>query len=188
MNVHSSKLNALKKEATLLAVRQGLHATSMAQIARSANIAVGTIYLYYSGKDELYGSLLSDYYDQLTDLLTEPPYTTDFKEVLRLNFDNLKNHLSGNANRFQLFLQLRQLSPYSERAKAQRREFEQKLSLIMEEGKTQVLLKNLSINCLATLFFEGICSISQYELEHPNDHSFQTPELLKEACFMGLFK
>ena len=188
MNVHSSKLNALKKEATLLAVRKGLHATSMAQIARSANIAVGTIYLFYSGKDELYGSLLSAYYDQLTDVLTKPTANSEFEQLLRSTFDNLKGFLLSNSASFELFLQLRQLSPYSERAKAQRRQFEHKLSLVMEEGKTQVLLKNLSINCLGALFFEGVCSVAKYELEHPNDHSFQTPNLLRDASFMGLFK
>ena len=36
-----------------LVVRQGLHATPMAQIAQESNVAVGTIYHYFSSKEEI---------------------------------------------------------------------------------------------------------------------------------------
>jgi len=36
-----------------LVVRQGLHATPMAQIAQESNVAVGTIYHYFSSKEQI---------------------------------------------------------------------------------------------------------------------------------------
>lgn len=54
-----------KKDAALratleLIAEQGFHATPMSQIAVRANIGVGTIYRYFSGKDDLINSLYVD--------------------------------------------------------------------------------------------------------------------------------
>lgn len=43
-----------------LIAEQGFHATPMSQIAVRANIGVGTIYRYFSGKDDLINSLYVD--------------------------------------------------------------------------------------------------------------------------------
>jgi AcrR family transcriptional regulator len=45
--------------------REGYDGATMPQIAREAELAAGTLYLYFPGKDSLYVALLEEGYDQL---------------------------------------------------------------------------------------------------------------------------
>jgi TetR/AcrR family transcriptional regulator, transcriptional repressor of aconitase len=49
--------------------RRGLHATSMEEIIREADLSAGAVYLYYKSKDELILAAISTYMTHLRDLL-----------------------------------------------------------------------------------------------------------------------
>lgn len=49
--------------------KSGYAATTMPQIAAAAELAPGTLYLYFSGKDALYAELLHEGYDRLQERL-----------------------------------------------------------------------------------------------------------------------
>jgi AcrR family transcriptional regulator len=49
--------------------RRGIHATSMEEIIREANLSAGAVYLYYKGKDELILAAISIYIQELRALL-----------------------------------------------------------------------------------------------------------------------
>jgi AcrR family transcriptional regulator len=49
--------------------RKGIHATSMEEILREADLSAGAVYLYYKGKDELIVAAISTYMTELRDLL-----------------------------------------------------------------------------------------------------------------------
>jgi TetR/AcrR family transcriptional regulator, transcriptional repressor of aconitase len=49
--------------------RHGLHATSMEEIIREADLSAGAVYLYYKSKDELILAAISSYMARLRDLL-----------------------------------------------------------------------------------------------------------------------
>ena len=49
--------------------RRGIHATSMEEIIREANLSAGAVYLYYKGKDELILAAISIYIQELRVLL-----------------------------------------------------------------------------------------------------------------------
>lgn len=49
--------------------RRGIHATSMEEIIREANLSAGAIYLYYKGKDDLIVAAISTYMATLRGLL-----------------------------------------------------------------------------------------------------------------------
>jgi AcrR family transcriptional regulator len=49
--------------------RRGIHATSMEEIIREANLSAGAVYLYYKSKDELILAAISTYTDELRTLL-----------------------------------------------------------------------------------------------------------------------
>ena len=72
-----------------LVVKQGFHATPMSQIAREANVAIGTIYHYFRNKehiiDELYMMIYKDFGTvSLANIKDELPFKTKF-EMLWLN-------------------------------------------------------------------------------------------------------
>jgi AcrR family transcriptional regulator len=49
--------------------RKGIHATSMEEIIREANLSAGAVYLYYKSKDELIFAAISTYMTELRGLL-----------------------------------------------------------------------------------------------------------------------
>src|ERR1700722_19134973 len=49
--------------------RKGIHATSMEEIIREANLSAGAVYLYYKGKDELIHAAIETYMSELRGLL-----------------------------------------------------------------------------------------------------------------------
>ncbi|HWQ77924.1 MAG TPA: TetR/AcrR family transcriptional regulator [Anaerovoracaceae bacterium] len=76
-------------EATLeLIAGQGFHGTPMSQIAQKANIGVGTIYRYFSGKEELINELYLFIKKRMTDEIMknchrDKPVQENFREVLK---------------------------------------------------------------------------------------------------------
>jgi len=76
-------------EATLeLIAEQGFHGTPMSQIAQKANIGVGTIYRYFSGKEELINELYIYIKTRMTETILknysgEKPVRDEFQEVLK---------------------------------------------------------------------------------------------------------
>ena len=54
------KKEAIFKAALALLTEQGFYATPMSQLAKKANVAAGTIYHYFSSKEELIISLRSE--------------------------------------------------------------------------------------------------------------------------------
>ncbi|MBN1635025.1 MAG: TetR/AcrR family transcriptional regulator [Deltaproteobacteria bacterium] len=60
-------LNAARK----LLLKKGIAATSMNQIARNAELSVGTLYLYFKNKEELYAALQEEGLDMLYDKIQQ---------------------------------------------------------------------------------------------------------------------
>jgi len=60
-------LNAARK----LLLKKGIAATSMNQIARNAELSVGTLYLYFKNKEELYATLQEEGLDMLYDKIQQ---------------------------------------------------------------------------------------------------------------------
>jgi len=84
-----------------LVVKQGVHATPMSQVAKEANVAVGTIYHYFENKnqiiEELYMMIVQDYGVVLMANLPEK----DFKAQFETMWLNLYNYFVGNPLAFQ---------------------------------------------------------------------------------------
>ncbi|MEL0643829.1 TetR/AcrR family transcriptional regulator [Olleya sp. Ti.3.14] len=84
-----------------LVVKQGVHATPMSQVAKEANVAVGTIYHYFENKNEviqeLYMMIVQDYGVVLMANLPEG----DFKAQFESMWSNLYNYFVGNPLAFQ---------------------------------------------------------------------------------------
>ncbi|WP_452222204.1 TetR/AcrR family transcriptional regulator [Lacinutrix salivirga] len=80
-----------------LVVKQGFHATPMSQVAREANVAVGTIYHYFETKEqiieELYMMIFKDFGVVLMANINEDqPYEEQFKRM----WLNLYNYFVSN--------------------------------------------------------------------------------------------
>lgn len=73
--IHSNEHSIIMKKqdifdtALSLIVSQGLHATPMAQIAKEANVAAGTIYHYFKSKDEMIHELYINIHGELEEVM-----------------------------------------------------------------------------------------------------------------------
>lgn len=70
------KREAILSRARALFFRQGYTATTMPQIAKSAKVASGTLYLYFPSKKAIYAALLIEGYDSLVEHLQNAIKTT----------------------------------------------------------------------------------------------------------------
>ncbi|RAJ15137.1 TetR/AcrR family transcriptional regulator [Olleya aquimaris] len=79
-----------------LVVKQGLHATPMSQVAKEANVAVGTIYHYFENKnqiiEEIYLMIVQDYGVVLMANLPDKDYKSQYEAM----WLNLYNYFVGN--------------------------------------------------------------------------------------------
>ncbi|WGD33603.1 TetR/AcrR family transcriptional regulator [Olleya sp. YS] len=84
-----------------LVVKQGVHATPMSQVAKEANVAVGTIYHYFDNKnqiiEEIYIMINQDYGVVLMANLPDSHYKKQYETV----WLNLYNYFVGNPLAFQ---------------------------------------------------------------------------------------
>jgi TetR/AcrR family fatty acid metabolism transcriptional regulator len=85
------------KAAIKVFAKKGFHETKVAEIARAAGVADGTIYLYFKSKDDLLISLFEDHIEQLNqelrrDLSELPDTPTRIRHVVRCQIGHIKDH------------------------------------------------------------------------------------------------
>ncbi len=86
--VDKPKMRAQILDAAMLCFTQkGYHATKMADVARQAGMAKGTLYLYFTGKDEVILTLIQSYFGQIRaeiESLPAPHSLEDYLSLLRM--------------------------------------------------------------------------------------------------------
>lgn len=74
----------LKAAATEIFFEHGYHTAKVSQIVEHVGVAQGTFYLYFEGKQQLFGELLSDFLELVvTTVASWEPADIDTREVLR---------------------------------------------------------------------------------------------------------
>lgn len=85
---------AARREEILAAARRvfaarGFRGTTIADIADEAGIALGTIYLYYASKDEVFAALNQQFNALIMEAMTHVPPARSLEETVRLRVDNV---------------------------------------------------------------------------------------------------
>ncbi|MBA2664816.1 MAG: TetR/AcrR family transcriptional regulator [Bradymonadaceae bacterium] len=74
----------LKRAAIDVFYEHGFHAAKVSQIVQSVGVAQGTFYLYFEGKQQLFGEILSDFLELVvTTVASWEPGSIDTRELLR---------------------------------------------------------------------------------------------------------
>lgn len=79
-----------------LVVDQGLHATPMSQVAKEANVAVGTIYHYFENKNQIIEEIFDMVNKDFGVILMANIPDGDFKKQFEAMWLNLFNYFIGN--------------------------------------------------------------------------------------------
>lgn len=80
-----------------LVVKQGFHATPMSQVAKEANVAVGTIYHYFENKEQIIGEIYMMIFKDFGVVMTaNSKPEDDFKKQFQTMWVNLYNYFVSN--------------------------------------------------------------------------------------------
>jgi TetR/AcrR family transcriptional regulator, multidrug resistance operon repressor len=151
------KLEAIADAAFKLVENVGLSGLTMADIARTAGIATGTLYVYYSSKEELIKDLYRKSKLATTSRLLEGfDPRLPFRSRARILWRNsLKNRLDHYAEA--IFQQQYLNSPwYSDDDRALSSNLMKGWFEFLEDGKRQEILKNVPSPLMSALFMGSI--------------------------------
>jgi AcrR family transcriptional regulator len=151
------KLEAIADATFMLVEKVGLSGLTMADIARAAGIATGTLYIYYSSKEELIKQLYAkSKLATASRLLQGYDSKAPFRSRARILWRNaLKNGLDHYAEA--IFHQQYLNSPwYSESDRLLTSNLMKGWSEFIEEGKTQEILKNAPSSLMSAIFMGSI--------------------------------
>lgn len=155
-NEKEDRKRLILNNALILFRKNGLDGTTIRQIAKASNLAVGTIYLYFSDKTQIFCALLLEGYDLLIEHLKQAPKAKSSKDKLEKGIDRYFSFAFANPEYFSLIF-------YTMQSKGQG-----VLDLADEESETYEALKLRKGKCLMFVkeYIRGICiDLSEKELE-----------------------
>ena len=178
---HTSRARVEAKESSILDAAEtifaqvGFDGAKVSDIARAASVAEGTVYLYYTNKQDLLAGVVGRFWTQLTlgaEAAIDPDATTA-EQLEQLG----RYHLNSILEQFEVVSLTYRARPQQERDLDQVREYVRVFDRIMRRGVDRSELpKDMPIGQLRDVFF-GTLEFSARTLklrERPYDHSVVT--------------
>jgi len=139
--------------------RNGYHATRISDIAKAANVADGTVYLYFAGKEELLSTIFEDRMSRFLQVGRKELESIDgalekLRRVVELHLEDL-GHNPELTTVFQI--ELRHSSRFMELySRGQLRDYFQLIAEILEEGQREGVIRSGLDTWFATKCIFGI--------------------------------
>lgn len=148
-----------------LIVSQGLHATPMAQIAKEANVAAGTIYHYFKSKEEMIHELYKKIHIELEEIMDlDDIDLNDYKAEFDAVCLRIFKYLIQNPLKF-YFLQQYEKSPLGFRKEELNKNIEFPIPAgFFQLGLENNLVKSMPISLISNLVFNSITTIASLHL------------------------
>ncbi|CUH97663.1 hypothetical protein P22_3798 [Propionispora sp. 2/2-37] len=162
--IQDKKAAALHATLELIS-EQGFHGTPMSQIAQKANIGVGTIYRYFSSKEDLINALYVDVKARLARyIFRNHSETMPVRESFLLLWRNIIDYFLQNPTEL-LFMEQYSNSPLITAATREEalRTFAQ-ANHLFQRAREEKLVKELPLNMLCTLTYGGVLSLVKLSL------------------------
>lgn len=162
----------------------GFHGTPISLIAQSAGVGAGTIYRYFSNKEELINELFKEIKRNiiramLTDYLEEGTYKERFKHLWK----NMLHFFMDHPKEFQ-FIEQHRYAPYM--SNLTREESFMILSPIMMffiESKGAKAMKDLPLYTIIALLYGPIVSLLKQHIDHNQTLTNERIEQAVDACW-----
>jgi AcrR family transcriptional regulator len=155
-NEKEDRKRLILNNALILFRQNGLNGTTIRQIAKASDLAVGTIYLYFPDKTQIFCALLLEGYDLLIEHLKRTPQAYSAEENIENGIDMYFSFAFANPEYFNLIF-------YTVQSKGQG-----VLDLADTESDIYKALKQRKEKCLALVmeYIKGVRSdLSRKELE-----------------------
>lgn len=150
-------------EATLeLIAEQGFHGTPMSQIAQKANIGVGTIYRYFSGKEELINELYIFIKKRMTEATIknfsgDKPVVDSIKEVLK----QLVYYMTEHPTELSFHEQYANSPLITQATKAKGTQMMEPVGELFQRARSEKLMKDLPDEILLTMVIGAVFSLAK---------------------------
>lgn len=151
-------------EATLaLIAEQGFHGTPMSQVAKKANIGVGTIYRYFSGKDELLNELYIFIKKRMTETILrnysrEKTVEENFKETMK----EIVSYMAAHPLELSFHEQYANSPLITQATKEQGVHIMEPVKELFQQARSNRLMKDLPDEILFTLVTGAVFSLSKH--------------------------
>ena len=183
----SNKRSDIVQAAQELFAERGFHATPIAQIAKRAGVAAGTIYRYFEAKDALVTALHEELADKMCATLREGyPVGRPLRERFFHLTRKFPQYLIANPHHFRYMAQYCH-SPYGIDDRMygllEKPGNQEILSNLFEEGKAQKILKDLPVVVLCSLAFGPLISLIRAHILGFVDLDESLIKRTREACW-----
>lgn len=162
-----------------LITEQGIHATPMAQIAKEAGVAAGTIYHYFPSKEQLLNELYLDVKREFGEVLRKQLLTDlPFKEKFWQLWQALYLYYVENPLAFGFSAQLVHSPLIAAGVKEQGKIFYQPVFDFFTSGIQQGILKPMDVVLMGELVYGNVAVTVQLQL---SGEITITPDLMEQA-------
>ena len=182
---------AEKKERVLvttlkLITKRGFHDTPMSLVAKEAGVAAGTIYHYFSSKDELINELYSLLKLRMGEALARHDHQGNIKERFFHFWVNLYKHFIGNPLEFK-FLEQYANSPLVDReVRTENVRHYQPILDFMQKGMQAGVLREMPLLLMANLVYGHVVSTAKLQLSADLEVSDEILEQAVQASWDGV--
>lgn len=159
---------------------QGFRGTTIADIADEAKIALGTIYLYFASKDDVFAALNEQLNTLITAALADVPGQPTLAETVRLRIDNVFAMCSENRDLVRLVvLNIDQDSAATKRMRRNAAARTDPMVQILKEAMEAGFIREADAHIMTKLIF-GLVSIAVYQAYVVSDGV--DADKYREAC------
>lgn len=188
MNVQSKDKKQRILDATLaLIAENGLHATPMSQISKRSNVSAGTIYHYFSSKEEIINHLYIDMKKAIADAAFRGyDIQSPYQERFLLMWQNSLNYLISQPAQLS-FVEQCSISPLisAEAQEASSRYLAPVIGFITE-GIESGNLKNMDLQLILSLINGTIVSTAKLQLSGLLDITDEHQSAAAQVCWDGI--
>ncbi|QRM88289.1 TetR family transcriptional regulator [Lacinutrix sp. WUR7] len=167
-----------------LVVKQGYHATPMSQVAKEANVAVGTIYHYFETKEKIIEAIfLMVYKDLSVVLLTNMKPDDTYKKKFTTKLHNMYNYFTSNPLAF-YFIEYVGVPPIITPEMVKKTvPFYKKITDFFLEGITEKRVKNMDETLIMKLCYGLISSVVKLKIKEELPMDQKQIDQSIEACW-----
>ncbi len=161
-----NKRSAILRATLELIAKQGFRDTSISKIARNAKVNVGSIYYYFTSKEDIINALYIENKTNLIDnSLQSYTATLPIEESFKLLFRNIISYFVKNQTIFS-FLEQFESSPHIKSINQEKyRSILKPYEILFERAKQHKMIKNLPVEILQALFTGAILSLTKYYIK-----------------------
>jgi AcrR family transcriptional regulator len=159
---------AVRKEEILGSARRvfaarGFRGTTMADVADEAGIALGTIYLYFASKEDVFAALNQQFNALIITAMTDVPDAVSLEQTVRLRVDNVFRACAENRDLVRLVvLNTDPDSAATERMRVADRERSGPMVAAISEAMAAGAIRAAD-PCIMTKLITGLVSIAVYQ-------------------------